>query len=464
MRFINRTPNASGTRPGASIAMAVALLCGSALGSTALVSPAYAKEKAPKAAKENLSKPFLKVYPSMVPLINADPADEAAIRALIPDLIAAASTDDDKNRTGSVLYSAGSKFDDTALELQGLNMLIESGKNDDRLGQLYYAGYQTNLRAGNMPAAREWLIKSANSGYTFQGRLNDGTTKTVTPGDLRVMASETYFDDDQYEAGLADLYAWLMGLDAAGEPIQESWIRKGFATSFNNQLGPQAADFGRLFLKYYPSANVWSDAITVQNNFFTYDSQEQLDLLRLARRTGVLSPDRIDTSKLDADRVSALRASLERLYLDYAEAADFRRLPGEVKSVLDQGIADGVLKANDVTVADWLNGANTRIASDKADLPALERDARSGTSLATVVAAGDAFLSYGDMAKAEEFYAKALTLPGVDAPRILTRLGIAQTDLGKYDEAIATFGKVEGNRKQIAELWATYAAQKKAGM
>lgn len=457
MRFINR----NNARPGASIAMAVALLCGTALGTAALETPAYAKEKAPK---QNFSKAFQKVYPAVVPLINADPVDEAAVRAVIPDLLAATSTDDDKNATGNVLYSAGSKFDDAALQLQGLDMMIQSGKNDDRLGQLYYAGYQINAGAGNMAAARQSLIKSSELGYSFQGRLADGTTKTVTPGDLRVMASETYFDDDQYEAGLADLYGWLMSLDAAGAPIQESWIRKGFATSFNNQLGPQAADFGRLFLKYYPSANVWSDAITVQNNFFTYDSQEQLDLLRLARRTGVLSPDRIDTSKLDADRVSALRASLERLYLDYAEAADFRRLPGEVKAILDQGIADGVLKANDVTVADWLNGANTRIASDKADLPALEKDARAGSNLSTIVAAGDAFLSYGEMAKAEEFFSKALTLPGVDAPRILTRLGIAQTDLGKYDEAIATFAKVEGNRKQIAELWATYAAQKKAGM
>ena len=286
---------------------------------------------------------------------------------------------------------------------------------------------------------------------------------TVDPGDLRVMVSETYFDEDQYEAGLADLYGWLQSLDAAGQPIKESWIRKGFATAFNNQLGPQASDFALLFLKHYPSANVWADAITVQNGFFDYEAQEALDLLRLARRTGVFDPARIDRTTLDAERADAIEAGLVRLYLDYAEAADFRRLPGEVKALLDQGIADGVLDASDVTVADWLNGANGRIAGDKADLPALERDARSGSSLATVIAAGDAFLSYGEIAKAEEFYTKALTLPGVDTARIMTRLGIAQVDQGKYDAAIATFAKVDGKREPIANLWAAYAAQKAAG-
>ncbi|WP_435417554.1 hypothetical protein WAB17_11855 [Parerythrobacter aurantius] len=458
MRFINL----SSARPGASLAMAAALLCGTALGAVALEAPAAA-QKEEKQAKPKFSKNFEKAYAPVVPLINAPTPDEAAIRAALPAMLAAASTEDDKNTAGNILLNAGGKFDDYAMQIQGLEMMIASGKNNDRLGQLRYAGFQVYSNAGDMAKAREWLIQASDLGYSFEGKLTDGTSKTVTAGDLRVMAAETYFDDDQYEAGLADLLGWLRARDAAGQPIEESWVRKGFATAFNNQMGPQAADFGALFLKYYPSANVWADAITVQNGFFNYDAQETLDLMRLARRAGVLNPTRIDAMQTDEDRKQAIRASLERMYLDYAEAADFRRLPGEVKAVLDEGIATGVLQANDVTVADWLGGANGRISQDKADLPALERDARSGSTLSTVLAAGDAFLSYGDAAKAEEFYTKALTLPGADAARIQTRLGIAQVDQGKYDAAVATFAKVEGNRKPIANLWSTFAAQKAAG-
>ena len=77
-----------------------------------------------------------------------------------------------------------------------------------------------------------------------------------------------------------------------------------------------------------------------------------------------------------------------------------------------------------------------------------------------MVAAGDAFISYDDPAKAEAFYQIAMTKPGVDMGRVLTRLGIAQADQGKYADAQATFAKVEGVRKPIAQLWLIYVTQK----
>ncbi len=451
-----RSNNRHSARPGSSIALAVAMLCGTALGTAALETPAFAqKEEKPK-----YSRAFQKAYEPMVPLANAEAVDEAAIRAAIPAMTQAIETPDDKNAAGGLLLSVGGKIQDSAMQLQGLNLMIESGKNNDRIGQFHYAAYQIHNRDGNIPAAREALIKASETGYSFEGRMSDGTSQTIDAGDLRAMAAETYFEQDQYEAGLDDLLAWLKSREAAGQPIKESWIRRGFATAFNNQLPQQATEFGAFFLQHYPSAKVWADAIAVQNGFFEYDAQEVLDLMRLARRTGVLSPDRLASMDLEPDREEQIRGSLVRFYLDYADAADFRRLPGEVKGVLDEGVANGVLDASDVTVSDWLNGANGRIADDQSELPALERDARSGSELATVTAAADAFLSYGEMAKAEEFYTKALTLPGVDTPRTLTRLGIAQADQGKYAEAIATFGKVEGKREQIARLWSIYAEQK----
>jgi hypothetical protein len=75
----------------------------------------------------------------------------------------------------------------------------------------------------------------------------------------------------------------------------------------------------------------------------------------------------------------------------------------------------------------------------------------------------DAFLSYDQPAEAEALYTIALTKPGVDAGRALTRLGIAQVDQGKAAEAQATFAKVTGPRKPIADLWSIYAAQKAKG-
>ena len=59
----------------------------------------------------------------------------------------------------------------------------------------------------------------------------------------------------------------------------------------------------------------------------------------------------------------------------------------------------------------------------------------------------------------------ALAKGGIDAEkdRVMTRLGIAQIDEGKYAEAKATLAKVGGPRAAIAQLWAIYADQKAAG-
>jgi hypothetical protein len=108
--------------------------------------------------------------------------------------------------------------------------------------------------------------------------------------------------------------------------------------------------------------------------------------------------------------------------------------------------------------------ATGRLAADRASLPTLERDGRAANASAvTATGAADAFLSYGEAAKAEVLYTMALNKPGAEKDRILTRLGIAQLDQGKHAEAQASFGKVTGARRNIAQLWALYAAQKAAG-
>ena len=131
--------------------------------------------------------------------------------------------------------------------------------------------------------------------------------------------------------------------------------------------------------------------------------------------------------------------------------------------VIEQGVTAGKLRANDPFVSESRTIANGRIAADRASLVSLERDARApAASAATVSGAADAFLSYGDAAKAEALYTAAMAKPGAEADRLLTRLGIAQLDQGNYAAARANFAKVGGARKYIAQLWGIYAAQKAA--
>ena len=70
----------------------------------------------------------------------------------------------------------------------------------------------------------------------------------------------------------------------------------------------------------------------------------------------------------------------------------------------------------------------------------------------------DAYLNYGDAAKAEELYTAALAKGATDKDRVYTRLGIAQVDQGKWAAAKDSFSKVAGTRNNLAKLWLIYVA------
>ena len=178
-------------------------------------------------------------------------------------------------------------------------------------------------------------------------------------------------------------------------------------------------------------------------NLNDFEGAEILDLFRLSRRVGALQ----DPSDYDY----------------YVEAADARRLPKEVKDVIEAGYASGVVSRDNLFITEALGVANGRIAADRRDLPALERDANSASAgLRTVIAAGDAFLSYDDFRKAAGFYQKAAGMAGADTSLVNTRLGIALVEMNQLDAARQALSQVGGKRMPIAKLWIAYADQKEA--
>jgi tetratricopeptide (TPR) repeat protein len=163
------------------------------------------------------------------------------------------------------------------------------------------------------------------------------------------------------------------------------------------------------------------------------------------------------------DRVGSLNAKND--YLSYIEIADTRRLPAEVKRVIEEAYSRGVVpKGSDSWVEEQYKLANNLVAQDKTALPGLERDANAPTAqLRTVLAAADTLLGYGEYAKAAAFYEKAMGLPGADRNLVLTRLAIAQIGLGSHADAQQTLAKIEGARVPVARLWSAYATQQAAG-
>ena len=405
-------------------AMAIALSTGAAL---TLAAPAQAakKQEQPAGPKTEFSKPFQAAYKPFYDVIKAK-GDITTLKANLPALQAAATTADDKFTAGQTMYNVGLASKDIALQREGVALMLASNSVliNDR-GSLLYGSAELAYNAKDYAAARTFAQQAIQVGFT---------------GETDWLLANAFFNDNQAAAGLDVLDKAIAKKVAAGQTVPEDWVKYGFSKAYNAKLDAQAGKFALMYAQLYPTRASWTNAISVQRNIGGFDGQELLDVLRLAERTGTLQT--------------------ERDYVDYISAVDARRLPGETQRVIKAGLAAGKLQANDVFVSEANKISAGRVAADTADLPKLASDAKAASaSVATLMAAGDTFLSYQKPADAEQFYTLALAKPGVDTARVLTRLGIAQAEQGKYAESQATLAKVTGPRQPIAQLWALYAAQ-----
>ena len=398
-------------------------------GVTGVHAPAAAQKKKEQAApKASYSKEFIAAYKPVETQANAAGVDFNTLKASVPSLAAAATTPDDKLAAGRMTFMIGQKTNDYALALQGAELVLASGRADAAsTGQFSFVAAQLAYNLKDYAKARSHTEAAIKAGYTAN--------------DPQLFLAESYFADKQYAPGLKVLSDAIAAKKAAGQPVPEAWVKRGLANAYSNNLTAEAHQWALMYVREFPSQTSWGDAIGIAINTGNYQPAEMLDLLRLARKTGTLRN--------------------RAMYLEYVEAADARKLPNEVVAVLDAGAAAKLVDNNVQMVKDARALAASRIATDKAEIPALVRDANGASAkLVTVMAAADALLSYGRAAEAEKFYAKAATMPGANVPLVLTRQGIAQVEKGKYAEAQATLAKGSGPRQALANLWALYAAQK----
>lgn len=345
----------------------------------------------------------------------------------VSNAFTAATTPDDNFIAGQLALTYGQLAFDKGMQRRGLQAMVDSGKlpAGEAAKYSYYIGglaFDTRDYAGARAA--------------FQAAIAGGYTE----GGVDALLADAYISDNQAAEGLKVLEA---AVTKRGAAAPEDWIRKGIITAYKAKLPNEAVSFSTKLVQGYPTKDNWALSIAVVRDMVQFQNQEQLDLMRLMERTGSWSE--------------------ARDYFEYIQAADPRRLPAEALKIIDLGVASGKLQTSDFSVSDARTVASGRLAADKASLAGLERDARAANSTAaTAMASADAYLSYGEAAKAEELYQIALGKPGADAPRLLTRLGIAQTDLGKTADAQATFAKVSGLRAPIGALWSAYAKSKTA--
>lgn len=424
-----------------SLALAIALATGSAVTLTALLpAEANAQRSRDRDKKKDqqesdgggYSDAFRAAYIPLDEAMKAEGSDIAAMRTQFDTLATLLNTSDEKLAGGSLVYNAGVRLQSPELQRAGIEAMLASGKVPaEGVGQYNFIAYQLANQANDQAKARSYLQAAIDNNFS---------TETIPTDALRIQMAESYFASREFDAGYNYLSEAISARKAQGLNVDEAWYKRGVTVAYNSKAVPQVYEFAIMWIADYPSAANWRDAVNITRNLNTFNNPEMLDLFRLSRRVDAL------TEASDFDY--------------YVEAADPRRLPREVKDVIDEGMAAGVVNSGNMFIAEALEVANARIAADRADLPALERDANASSApLRTVTAAGSAFLSYNDYAKAAALYQRALDMPGVERNEALTRLGIAQIGIGEFDAARETLAQVSGNRMPIAKLWIAYANQ-----
>lgn len=397
--------------PKTSLVLALALGTASA----ALLAPqpamAAAKAKAPTLKySEAVRKPAAAVQEAM------KKNDTAAASAALEQARAAAQSNDDRYLIGSLDYDVGRATNNLKQQAAGIKGMLDSGFVPDAqkpsfnfaLGQ---ALYLTKDYAGAEQALQTAVSLNITQPEAF-AMLADAKNKLGKQGEA-VALIQTAADN-----GLA-----------AGKPIPNDWYGMGINFGSQAKLPDAVTRLTLSWLKAYPTQTHWRDSLSLYRDMRKLDLDTSLDVMRLARTAG------------------ALRG--ERDYVELAEAT-YLRFPAEAKSVIDSGVSAGVLNLAQMRGAAELSTlANGKIAADKASLSKNVSTAKSAVSTA------DAYASYGEYDSAIELYRKALTLGGVDAGMVNTRIGAALYAQGKKDEAKTVFASITGPRADLAHYWMT---------
>jgi tetratricopeptide (TPR) repeat protein len=425
-----------------TVALSLALVAtGGLIAPGAALAQKKGKEEAAAPAKLSASQNFFKVAKPLQDLLAAKNFDGAL--GMMPQAEAAATTPDDRYFVGNFWLNIGIGKQDQATQLKGVEMMLASGKvapTDLAKIETAAGGLSSNLK--NTEAARKHYTAAIAAG--------------ADPSETEALVAETYFSEAyaQIEGngftaagrakaieGLPHLRKAIDAQVAKGTAPALNWYERGFQTSVV-ALSPDAFDWAKLTLAQTDKASDWRIALRLlQETYKDMPRPANIDLMRLMYDAKALQND--------------------YSYSEFIDALWKSGQPGELKTIIDSGRATGEVKATQFS--DFYKLATDSIAKDKAGLPASEKTAAAAPNGKAASRTADAYLGYGDYAKAIELYKLALTKGGVDNDEVNTRLGIALWRSGDSAGAKAAFAAVSATspaRKQIADLWTIWLSHK----
>lgn len=406
--------------------LAVALALGSVAMGALVASDAQAAERRNRNAEAStrVSAAFGSAYQPVDTAIKA--SNWAAADAALPAVIAAASTPFERYLAAQLDYLIGSGLQNNERVLTAVNAMIDStGAPADMAPRLALAAAQMAYNARNYPVAAQ------RAGQAVQL----GNTDPAAP----IIQLDSLFRAGQADQGLALANQMIAAAEAAGRPVQEdvySIAARGLQTAHRN------AELVQLLAKRaatYPTPF----NLRVAGIVYLQMTPDVPRSVNISVMRALLAGDVFSGSGQDA------RVAL----LEHARNLGDAGLPNESLAVVRAARTAGVVASDDASFNEVVSLQEGKLAGDRAGLAASERTAVASPEARFAVRVGDAYLGYGDFAKAEAMFTAALGKNGVDADQANLDLGIARFGQGNMAGAQEAFARVRGAYDFPARLW-----------
>jgi hypothetical protein len=404
------------------LSLGVALALGLAMSATVTPAQAAKKEKVPDGPKIEISKEFRAAVQPIEADIKAAKYDGMSAR--LDALAQQYSMPDEKFFIGTRRYDFARATKNQAEIRKGVLEMLASNSTlaTPNLGQLNYAAGQFAYNAKEHPEAIS--------------RLSEAVRLGNKEPDTFILLAESNFQLNKFAEGLAFAEQAVGAKTALGQKAPSDWYRRALSVAYKAKSQPQIAKWSRDQVGAYPTPENWRTALFLFKDANRLEGQQSLDIMRLMR--------------------SAKALAGEKDFFEYAALASERGLPGEAKSVIEEGMNAGTIGKTSRPINELLAGAAAKVNGDLASLGASEKQAAGAANGKIAAGTADAYLGYGQDSKAVPLYKLALQKGQVDADAVNTRLGIALARLGQKAEAREAFTKVGGARADIAKFWLTW--------
>ena len=394
-------------------------------GAGVLILPASAAaQRAPAAAYPNVNRAEYQALAALEAALAA--RNYSAAAAALAAAQSAARGSDARYHLAGLQLRYARETGNAAAQASAIEALIASGRiSGAELGPLYASQGAVAATAGRREQAETALTRALELAPSADTAISLARIKL----DLRKNAEAV---------ALVDRAVQLR--KASGQPVPESWYRRGASVAMMSNLAAPALSFARQLVAAYPSPENWRDAVLTYRELAKPDSAGQLDAVRLLRLSRGMAG--------------------ERDYLDAAQTFDALGLAAESRSVLDEGVSTRMVDPAKAAFKEAIATATRKAAAEKAGLSKLQASATAAPTGAPALQAGDVFLGAGNYAAAADLFRTALGKGGVDANVVNTRLGTALALAGRKAEAEAAFRAVAGPRAELAALWLVWLGQR----